>query len=86
MFRPADEAAIGMEALVARLSREGAVVFSTGMAGPGATSLPALEPDHPDIDPVCLIQTFYQLLIRIAQRRGGDVDNPRHLHKVTRTR
>jgi glucosamine--fructose-6-phosphate aminotransferase (isomerizing) len=48
--------------------------------------LPALTPDHPDADAVCLIQTFYALAIRLAQSRGINVDLPRHLQKVTRTR
>ena len=86
LFRPTDAAATGLEQLVHRLSREGAAVFCTGATIAGATPLPALEPDHPDVDPICLIQTFYQLLIRIAKRRGGNVDNPRHLQKVTQTR
>jgi glucosamine--fructose-6-phosphate aminotransferase (isomerizing) len=86
VFRPTDEAAAGLEQLVHRLARAGAAVFSTGTTIHGATPLPALEPDHPDVDPICLIQTFYQLLIRIAERRGGDVDNPRHLQKATQTR
>jgi glucosamine--fructose-6-phosphate aminotransferase (isomerizing) len=45
-----------------------------------------LAPDHPDTDAVCLIQSFYPLAVRLAQRRGTDVDLPRHLRKVTRTR
>ena len=48
--------------------------------------LPTLIPDHPDADAVCLIQSFYALAIRVAARRGTDVDRPRHLQKVTRTR
>jgi glucosamine--fructose-6-phosphate aminotransferase (isomerizing) len=86
VFRPTDAAASGLEQLVHRLARAGAAVFSTGATIQGATPLPALQPDHPDVDPICLIQTFYQLLIQIAARRGGDVDNPRHLQKVTQTR
>jgi glucosamine--fructose-6-phosphate aminotransferase (isomerizing) len=35
---------------------------------------------------VCLIQSFYALAIRIAEQRGADVNRPRHLQKVTRTR
>ena len=45
-----------------------------------------LAPDHPDADAICLIQSFYQLLLHVAARRGNDVDRPRHLQKVTRTR
>jgi glucosamine--fructose-6-phosphate aminotransferase (isomerizing) len=85
VFMPTDEAARGMVELVAGLARKGASVFSTGTM-PEATSLAILQPDHPDVDPICLIQSFYQLLIRIAARRGYDVDNPRHLQKVTQTR
>jgi glucosamine--fructose-6-phosphate aminotransferase (isomerizing) len=35
---------------------------------------------------VCLIQSFYASAIRLAQRRGIDVDQPKHLRKITRTR
>jgi glucosamine--fructose-6-phosphate aminotransferase (isomerizing) len=86
VFRPTDAAATGLEQLVHRLAHAGAAVFSTGPTIHGAMPLAALEADHPDIDPICLIQSFHQLLIRIAQRRGGDVDKPRHLQKVTQTR
>jgi glucosamine--fructose-6-phosphate aminotransferase (isomerizing) len=33
-----------------------------------------------------LIQSFYGFLVRLAARRGMDIDQPRHLQKVTRTR
>jgi len=64
----------------------------SGQAGAGGFAvttldpLPALTPDHADTDAVCLIQSFYGLAIRLAQRRGVDVDLPRHLQKITRTR
>ena len=45
-----------------------------------------LAPDHPDADAICLIQSFYRMLLQLAVRRGSDVDRPRHLQKVTRTR
>jgi glucosamine--fructose-6-phosphate aminotransferase (isomerizing) len=48
--------------------------------------LPVLAPDQADADAVCLIQSFYALVIRLAALRGTDVDEPRHLQKVTRTR
>ena len=59
---------------------KGAQVFATG------DDLPALAADHPDTDAICLIQSFYALLVSIAARRGIDADRPRHLQKVTRTR
>ena len=51
-----------------------------------ANILPTLPPDHPDADAVCLIQSFYSLAVNLAERRGTNVNHPRHLQKVTRTR
>jgi glucosamine--fructose-6-phosphate aminotransferase (isomerizing) len=48
--------------------------------------LPVLPSDHPDADAICMIQSFYALLVKLAAQRGTDVDQPRHLQKVTRTR
>jgi glucosamine--fructose-6-phosphate aminotransferase (isomerizing) len=84
LFMPTDQAAAGLRALAADLRGKNASVFMTDDDGPYA--LPALAPDHPDTDAVCLIQSFYALAIRVAQRRGINVDLPRHLQKVTRTR
>ncbi len=82
VFVPTDSAAAGLHALAADLRRKNARVFMTGEE----EGLPALAPDHPDADAVCLIQSFYALAIRLAQSRGINVDLPRHLQKVTRTR
>ena len=84
LFVPTDQAAAGLRALAADLRRKNANVFMTGEPEPGG--LPALPPDHPDADAVCLIQTFYALAIRLAQSRGINVHLPRHLQKITRTR
>ncbi|MGB7252597.1 MAG: SIS domain-containing protein, partial [Xanthobacteraceae bacterium] len=84
-FRPADEAAAGFTELIADLRGKGAFLL---VAEPGrwqAARLPALSPDHPDADAICLIQSFYAFLLQLAARRGTDVDQPRHLQKVTRT-
>ncbi|SEJ33855.1 glucosamine--fructose-6-phosphate aminotransferase (isomerizing) [Pseudomonas sp. NFR16] len=42
--------------------------------------------DHPALDPILAIQTFYVMAARLAEARGLDPDQPRHLSKVTRTR
>jgi len=86
LFMPTDAAAAGLQALAAKLRRKGAalVVAEPGGAAPGR--LATLPPDHPETDAVCLIQTFYGLAHRLAARIGTDVDQPRHLQKVTRTR
>jgi glucosamine--fructose-6-phosphate aminotransferase (isomerizing) len=86
MFMPNDAAGAGMRQLAASLRDKGTALFA---AEPGTTApgrLPALPPDHPETDAACLIQSFYAMLIRLAERLGTDVDRPRHLRKVTRTR
>jgi glutamine---fructose-6-phosphate transaminase (isomerizing) len=85
MFMPTDVAATGMRALAASLRAKGAALFCTGYTTTPNDLLPALEPDHPDVDAVCLIQSFYAMVVRLAAMRGTDADEPRHLQKVTRT-
>jgi glucosamine--fructose-6-phosphate aminotransferase (isomerizing) len=84
MFMPTDAAALGMRQLAVSLVEKGAVVCTTGAGDAGR--LPAPAPDHPETDAVCLIQTFYGMAYRLAARLGTDVERPRHLQKVTRTR
>jgi glutamine---fructose-6-phosphate transaminase (isomerizing) len=86
LFIPTDQAAGGLRVLAADLRRKNARVFMTDDGRQPGGELPALVPDHPDADAVCLVQTFYALAIRLAQSRGTNVDLPRHLQKVTRTR
>jgi glutamine---fructose-6-phosphate transaminase (isomerizing) len=85
-FSTADESAAGFADLVDDLRRKGARVL---LAEPGEREsgrLPALPSEHADADAICLIQSFYALLPKLAARRGTDIDRPRHLQKVTRTR
>jgi glutamine---fructose-6-phosphate transaminase (isomerizing) len=86
MFMPTDAAAAGLRELAADLRRKGAAVFVTEADEGQEGRLPALAPDHPDADAVCLIQSFYGLIVGLAERRGTNVNQPRHLQKVTRTR
>jgi glucosamine--fructose-6-phosphate aminotransferase (isomerizing) len=85
-FNPADDAAASLTALVADLRRNGARVLVAEPGDPHGDRLPVLPPDHPDADSICMIQSFYALLIKLAAQRGTDADRPRHLQKVTRTR
>jgi len=85
-FMPTDAAAEGLQELVADLRGKGASVFATASDAATAGHLPALASDHPDTDAVCLIQSFYALAVRLARQRGTNVDQPRHLQKITRTR
>ncbi|NML07859.1 SIS domain-containing protein [Sphingomonas sp. G-3-2-10] len=50
----------------------------------GAGNLPALA-DHPAIEPILMIQSFYALAEKLSRARGFDPDRPPFLNKVTRT-
>jgi glucosamine--fructose-6-phosphate aminotransferase (isomerizing) len=86
MFTPTDAAEAGMLEFATDLRSKGATLFCTGHGKDIVGALPTLPADHPDVDAVCLIQTFYALTMRLAERRGTDIERPRHLRKVTRTR
>ena len=86
IFMPTDAAASNLAELGADLRRKRASVLITANGGGVSGELPVLAPDHPDTDAVCLIQSLYASAIRLAQHRGIDVDQPRHLRKITRTR
>jgi glucosamine--fructose-6-phosphate aminotransferase (isomerizing) len=93
LFMPGDEAAAGLRTLAADLRRKGATVF---IAEPGERSEPGeaadifrlrtLTAEHPVTDAMCQLLSFYRMTVALAARRGLDVDRPRHLAKVTRTR
>ena len=77
--------AMGFADLAADLRTAGARVLTAGVDR-ASDGLPALAPDQADADAICLIQSFYAFLLRLAQARGANVDRPPHLQKVTRTR
>ncbi|MGJ0505993.1 MAG: SIS domain-containing protein [Methylocystis sp.] len=86
MFAPTDAAAAGMTELAADLRTKGAAVFITSAQEHAPDRLPALPPEHAEADAICLIQSFYAMVVRLAAKRGMDADRPRHLRKITRTR
>jgi glutamine---fructose-6-phosphate transaminase (isomerizing) len=86
MLMPNDPAADGMRALAADLRRKGAAVFAAEPGAAGAGRLPALMPDQPECDAVCLALSFYAMIVRFARHLGIDPDRPRHLAKITRSR
>ena len=59
------------------------LVAEPGLAASGR--LPTLVPDQPEADAACLIQSFYSMLLGLAERRGVDPNRPRNLNKITRT-
>jgi glucosamine--fructose-6-phosphate aminotransferase (isomerizing) len=85
IFMPGDKSADNLAALAIDLYRKRGAVFATGFHEVTG-DLPVLPPDHPDTDAICLIQAFYEFAIQLAVHRGMDIDQPRHIQKITRTR
>ena len=86
IFMPGDESAELLSALAADLCRKKAAVFTTDhddSPGGAAAGPPARSSGNR-----CglLDQSFYALAIHMAAHRGLNVDEPRNLQKVTRTR
>jgi glucosamine--fructose-6-phosphate aminotransferase (isomerizing) len=86
IFLPTDAAAVGLQELAANLLRKGAIVLRAGAGDDASIGLPVLPASHPDTDAVCLVQSFYGFLSRLAAQRGTDLLTPRHLQKITRTK
>lgn len=90
MFMPTDLAADSMRQLGTRLQTMGTDLFVTqhGEVPSGdahRVGLPALASDQPETDAICLIQSFYAMVVQLSRRLDIDVDRPRHLSKVTST-
>src|SRR5262249_15112911 len=86
MFMPADDAAEGLAALAADLTRNGAAVLVPGPARSGRGPLPALPPVHPDADAFGLIKPLSASTAGLAARRAPSVAQPPPRPKVTRRR
>jgi glucosamine--fructose-6-phosphate aminotransferase (isomerizing) len=86
MFMPTDAAAAGMRRLADDFRTMKASLFLAEPGEPAGGRLPALAPEQPEADAICLIQSFYGMAVQLSRRRGLDADRPRHLTKVTRTR
>lgn len=71
--------------LARELVERGAMVICAGFEVTGALNLPSLS-DHPILQPILLIQSFYRLANQVALARGMDPDHPPFLSKVTQTR
>jgi glutamine---fructose-6-phosphate transaminase (isomerizing) len=74
MFRLADE-----------MRSRGAKVLLAACGDGVAGNLPCTTAEHPDLDPVCMIQSFYLMVEALARARGRDPDKPGFLSKVTMT-
>lgn len=86
VFAPAGPAQQGLLALAAQMRERGARVLLAAPPGTPGAELPLLASGHADLDPICVVQSFYPMVEALARARGLDPDRPRHLAKVTRTR
>jgi glucosamine--fructose-6-phosphate aminotransferase (isomerizing) len=86
MLMPTDEAAADLPKLADDLVAKHAAVLTTASTGAGMTRLPVVASENAETDAICLIQSFYGMLVGLAEQRGLSADRPRHLQKVTRTK
>ena len=85
IFAPRGPEQAGLLELAADMRRRGAAVLLAAPDGVAERNLPLSVADHPLLDPIAAIQSFYVMAARLAVARGLDPDAPRHLAKVTCT-
>jgi glucosamine--fructose-6-phosphate aminotransferase (isomerizing) len=77
-----DETGASVRQVAAELAARGAQVLIADSVEQG--TLPALA-DHPAIEPILALESFYGMANRLALARGLDPDTPPYLAKVTQT-
>jgi glutamine---fructose-6-phosphate transaminase (isomerizing) len=85
VFAPRGPAQPGLLALADAMRSRGARVLLAAPPGTPGTSLPIIETQSADLDPISILQSFYALAEALSHARGLDPDRPPHLSKVTRT-
>lgn len=83
-FATSDAAGDGVREAAAEFAARGAAVALADARADGAGT-PAALADHPAIEPILTIQSFYRMANALSLARGLNPDAPRHLSKVTRT-
>lgn len=86
VLAPPGPAQAGLLTLAADMRARGAQVLLAAPDGVPGAQLPLQATGSVDLDPIAAVQTFYPMVEALARARGLDPDQPRHLHKVTRTR
>jgi glucosamine--fructose-6-phosphate aminotransferase (isomerizing) len=72
-------------ALAEEMRGRGARVLLAAPADVPGRDLELPVAGNPDLDPIVAIQAFYVMAARLAEARGLNPDQPRHLSKVTKT-
>ncbi|MCM2132194.1 SIS domain-containing protein [Larsenimonas rhizosphaerae] len=86
IFAPQGPEQTGLLALADDLESMGARVMLAADDHGGTSHLPVADAGHEDLQPLSIIQSFYSMAAALAEARGSNPDQPRHLRKVTRTR
>ena len=80
VYAQSDLSRVSTAAAITRLRASGAHVVQAGSGG-----LMTVEPMHPLLEPILMIQTAYLAIEIVARLRGRNPDQPRMLQKVTET-
>jgi glutamine---fructose-6-phosphate transaminase (isomerizing) len=75
----------GLLKLASDMKARGARVLLAAPADVAEANLPLALTDHPALDPIAAILSFYVMAAGLAAARGRNPDAPRHLNKVTET-
>ncbi|MDF2794973.1 MAG: Glucosamine-6-phosphate deaminase, alternative, partial [Pseudomonas orientalis] len=85
VFAPRGAEQAGLLTLAADMRQRGARVLLAAPDDIAERDLTLSRAEHPSLDPILAIQSFYVMAAGLAEARGMDPDQPRHLSKVTRT-
>ncbi|NWE13515.1 SIS domain-containing protein [Pseudomonas yamanorum] len=85
VFAPRGAEQAGLLSLAADMRQRGARVLLAAPDDIAERDLTLSRAEHPALDPILAIQSFYVMAAGLAEARGMDPDQPRHLSKVTRT-
>ncbi|WP_460082025.1 SIS domain-containing protein [Pseudomonas sp. H3_H05] len=85
VFAPRGAEQAGVLSLAADMRQRGARVLLAAPDDIAERDLTLVRAEHPALDPILAIQSFYRMAASLAEARGLDPDQPRHLSKVTRT-
>jgi glucosamine--fructose-6-phosphate aminotransferase (isomerizing) len=85
IFAPRGAEQAGLLSLAADMRQRGARVLLAAPDDIAERDLTLSCAEHPSLDPILAIQSFYVMAAGLAVARGMNPDQPRHLSKVTRT-
>ncbi|CAH0263001.1 SIS domain-containing protein [Pseudomonas mediterranea] len=85
VFAPRGAEQAGVLSLAADMRQRGARVLLAAPDDIAERDLTLTRAEHPALDPILAIQSFYGMAAQLSVARGLNPDQPRHLSKVTRT-